>query len=154
MSLIQSVPSGAFDKHTLERIKLIWMRKDILFLSHTTDIQKNMVNKSKGFARKVVSELKQDGKHSSSDTTLLASGAAEQSSPKKRAGFFSSSKNLFGLSQNTTRNNSAVQESPPVPLYHTSPDQRWDAVYFSSFLPEYFHFCDRIYHTENCSHPG
>ncbi|KAA0201035.1 MAP kinase-activating death domain protein, partial [Fasciolopsis buskii] len=128
---VNGVPEEELEETSVGRILLTNLSENLAeaasqatsTFSEFIDIQKNMVNKSKGFARKVVSELKQDGKHSSSDTTLLASGAAEQSSPKKRAGFFSSSKNLFGLSQNTTRNNSAVQESPPVPLYHTSPDQ-------------------------------
>ncbi|THD20096.1 hypothetical protein D915_009096, partial [Fasciola hepatica] len=92
-------------------------------LSDFIDMQKNMVNKSKGFARKVVSELKQDTRHSSSEAPV--SSSVTEQSPKKRAGFFATSKNLFGFAQNTTRNNSAVQEGSITPAYHTSPDQRY-----------------------------
>ncbi|TPP64834.1 hypothetical protein FGIG_08221 [Fasciola gigantica] len=92
-------------------------------LSDFIDMQKNMVNKSKGFARKVVSELKQDTRHSSSEAPV--SSSVTEQSPKKRAGFFATSKNLFGFAQNTTRNNSAVQEGSVTPAYHTSPDQRY-----------------------------
>ncbi|VDP72402.1 unnamed protein product [Echinostoma caproni] len=91
-------------------------------LSGFIDKQKNMVKKSRGFARKVVAELKQDTRSSTSESAM-SPAANEHQSPKKRSGFFAAPKTLFGFSQTTTRKVSDTVEGSISSLSHTDMDQ-------------------------------